>query len=696
MKDTLLIELLTEELPPKALSAMGQAFAESIRSGLVECKLAEAQTGHAWFATPRRLAVSIPDVADQGADERLTEKIMPVAVAFDAGGNPTPALLKKLAAKGIPESEIPKFERRLDGKTQTLFYSNMVKGASLDNAIDLIVENALRKIPAPKTMRWGDGDAQFVRPVHGLVMMHGPRVVAGTLWNDARLKSSASTAGHRFMSSGPITLQSAGQYEQTLHDDGKVIASFWARRAEIAGKLIKAAGDDAEITFDEALLDEVTALVEWPAVYSGQFSPEFLAVPEECLILSMKQHQKYFPLRDKTTGDLLPRFLMVSNLEVDDPQNIVRGNERVLRARLSDAKFFFDQDRKTRLEARVPRLARVVYHNKLGNQLERVERIQLLAGRIARRIGADPLLAERAAWLSKADLLTDMVGEFPELQGTMGRHYAANDGEPQVVANAIEAHYRPRFAGDALPESKVAAAVALADKMDSLVGIFGIGLAPAGDKDPFALRRAALGVVRLLAEKKLPIALDALIAEAASNFSGARLDAAELGKIHDFALERLRSYLRESGFTADEIEAVLAQNPTRIDLVIPRVKAVHEFKSLPEAQSLAAANKRIRNILRQSHQGIGTVREPLLAEPAERALHDAVLRLAPRVRERIEHEDYTDALCALAGIRATVDEFFDKVLVNAEDQGQRENRLALLAQLSALMNEVADISKLAA
>ncbi len=696
MRATLLIELLTEELPPKALSPLGKAFAASIHGGLAECKLTDLRTDYTWYATPRRLAVSVPAVADQGPDELFIEKIMPVSVAFDAEGRPTTALLKKLAAKDIPESEIGKFERRQDGKTESLIYSNMVKGALLDNAIDLVIQEALRKLPAPKVMRWGSGEAQFVRPVHGLVIMHGARIVKSRLWDDARLASSAETRGHRFMSGGPVKLKDADSYEQALLDQGRVIAGFSARRADIVAKLRAAAGDDAEVALDGDLLDEVTALVEWPAVYRGEFDPEFLAVPEECLILTMKRHQKYFSLRDAKTGRLRPRFLVVSNLDIGDPANIVRGNERVLRARLSDAKFFYDQDRRSRLEERVPRLASVVYHNKLGSQLQRVERIQLLAGRIARRIGADPLLTERAAWLSKADLLTDMVGEFPELQGVMGRYYALNDSEPEPVADAIGSHYRPRFAGDALPRGRVAAAVALADKLDAIVGIFGIGLAPTGDKDPFALRRAALGVARILAELSLPLALDTVVADAVAGFGANALKAGEVAKVYGFVLDRLRSYLRETGFTADEIDAVLEQNPTRIDLVVPRVKAVREFRSLPEAQSLAAANKRIRNILRQSPKGAATVRESLLAEPAERALHDAVRHLAPRVANHIEQGSYTDALRALAGIRDAVDEFFERVLVNAEDQGLRENRLALLAQLSTLLNEVADISKLAA
>jgi len=696
MKASLLIELLTEELPPKALPTLAQAFAQAVQAGLAECKLAPPGVAPVWFATPRRLAVCVADVMGQGPDERITEKIMPCAIAYDAAGKPTPALLKKLAAKGIPEAAIAQFERRPDGKNESLFYSTTVRGVTLDSAIELIIDEAVRKLPVPRIMRWGAGEAQFVRPVHGLLILHGERNIPGRLWGDARLVSTGSTRGHRFMARAPLAVPTASAYESTLHDHGRVVAGFQTRRATIEHMLREAAGDTAEAVIDPALLDEVTALVEWPTVHKGEFSADFLAVPEECLVLSMTQHQKYFPLREKGGGPLQPRFLFVSNMLAADPGNIVRGNERVLRARLSDARFFFDQDRKQRLEDRVPRLANVVYHNKLGSQLERVERIQLLAGRIARRLGADHLQAERAAWLSKADLLTDMVGEFPELQGIMGRYYARYDGEDEAVAAALAEHYHPRFAGDSLPQGPIAAAVSLADKLDTLVGIFGIGLPPTGDKDPFALRRAALGVVRLLVEQKLPLALDKLIADTVDCLAGKTLQPEPLARLPVFVLDRLRSYLRDCGYAPDEIEAVLAENPMRIDLVLARVSAVREFKALPEAQSLAAANKRIRNILRQGSHTTGVVREALLAQPEEKALHAVVLQLAPRVAAHIENGNYTEALCALAAAHKPVDQFFDQVLVNAEDQSLRENRLALLSQLSALMNQVADISRLAA
>ena len=443
------------------------------------------------------------------------------------------------------------------------------------------------------------------------------------------------------------------------------------------------------------LLNEVTALVESPAVYAGRFDAAFLAVPQECLILSMQQHQKYFPLLDPATGRLRNRFLIVANLKADDPGNIVAGNERVLRARLADAKFFFDQDRKVRLADRVERLGAVVYHNKLGTQLERVQRIQKLASAIAEKLRADVDKAERAAWLSKADLTSDMVGEFPELQGVMGEYYARHDGEDEVVARAIEAHYHPRFASDTLPADNVGAAVALADKLDTLVGIYGIGLVPTGDKDPFGLRRQALGVLRILAERTLPLDLIVLLQLARLNFANGVVHDSVAADLHVFMLERLRNYLRERGFGLDEIESVVGQGPTRIDLVVPRLQAVQAFRALPEAEALAAANKRIRNILKKA-EVTGTEPDPaLLQEPAEKNLHAATTRLLPAVRSLVDNEDYAEALRVLAGVRAEVDTFFDQVMVMTDEPVLRDNRLALLAQLERLMNQVADISKLA-
>lgn len=690
MQNTLLIELLTEELPPKALARLGQTFAEKIVLDLHARQLVDAESGYSWFATPRRLAVQVMDVRDQAPDQAFTEKLMPVAVAFDAEGKPTQALLKKLEAKGIAPERIASFERRMDGKAEALFYSDVKPGAKLAEVIVELVAASIKALPIPKLMRWGDSEHQFVRPVHGLVMMHGAKVLPGELLG---LKSGNVTRGHRFMGISTLTLDHANHYEVILEERGRVMPSFVTRRAEIEMRLLLAAGDAQPVEY-EALLDEVTALVEWPAVYAGQFDPAFLAVPQECLILSMKQHQKYFPLLDRA-GKLLPQFLVVSNLKTADPQHIIHGNERVLRARLSDAKFFFEQDQKTKLDTRVPKLANVVYHNKLGTQLQRVERIQKLAAEIAHQLGANTDHAARAAYLCKADLLTDMVGEFPELQGLMGQYYARHDGEPESVASAIEAHYRPRFAGDELPADNIGAAVALADKLDTLVGIYGIGLIPTGDKDPFGLRRLALGVLRMLIEMSLPLDLMQLLQRARAQFAAEQMTDSVAQDVHGFMLERLKGYLRERSFEPDEIEAVVSQNPARIDQVLPRIEAVRAFKLLPEAEALAAANKRIQNILKKTEAVTQTPDMALFAEDAERALFDAVVQLAPKVNSLVANEDYTDALRELASVRAQVDRFFDDVMVMTDEPLVRQNRLALLATLGDLMNRVADISKLA-
>ena len=690
MQDTLLIELLTEELPPKALARLGKTFAEKIILDLHARQLVDAEAGYSWFATPRRLAVQVMDVRAQAPDQAFTEKLMPVAVAFDGEGKPTQALLKKLEAKGVAVARIADFERRLDGKAEALFYSGVKPGARLAQVVGEIVGAALKALPIPKLMRWGDSEHQFVRPVHGLMLLHGKQILAGEVLG---LASGNRTRGHRFMGERELIIDHANHYEAILEERGMVMPSFVKRHAEIEMRLLLAAGDAIPEEY-EALLDEVTGLVEWPVVYAGQFDPAFLAVPQECLILSMKQHQKYFPLLDRQ-GKLLPRFLLASNLKTSDPQHIIHGNERVLRARLSDAKFFFEQDQKSKLETRVPKLAQVVYHNKLGTQLERVTRIQKLAVEIAQQLGASTAWAERAAYLCKADLLSDMVGEFPELQGLMGQYYARIDGEPEAVAQAIEAHYRPRFAGDDLPTDNIGAAVALADKLDTLVGIYGIGLVPTGDKDPFGLRRHALGVLRLLIEMSLPLDLRQLLQQAQVSFSAEQLSNSVAQDVHGFMLERLKSYLRELDFEPDEIDALVSQNPTRIDRVLPRMEAVRAFKQLPEAEALASANKRIQNILKKTEAVTQAPDLALFAEDAERALFDAVTRLAPIVDSLVANEDYTGALCELAGVRAQVDRFFDEVMVMSDEPLIRNNRLALLKALGDLMNQVADISKLA-
>jgi glycyl-tRNA synthetase beta chain len=542
-------------------------------------------------------------------------------------------------------------------------------------------------------MRWGSGEEKFVRPVHGLIMLHGERVIPGAVLGAT---SGRTTLGHRFLSEGAVSIPHADDYERVLRDDGKLLADFDARRIEIARQLEKHAGD-AQLVASEGLLDEIIALVEAPAVYAGSFAADFLAVPEECLVLSMQQHQKYVPLRDKRTGKLLARFLFVSNIETRQPDEIIRGNERVLRARLSDAKFFYDQDRKTRLEARVPRLAHVVYHNKIGSQLERVERIQLLAGKIARGIGADPLLAERAAWLSKADLLTDMVGEFPELQGSMGRYYAAADGEPGEVAEAVAAHYQPRFAGDAVPLEPVSVAVALADKLDALAGLFGVGQAPTGDRDPFGLRRAALGAIRILIERDLSLSLHELVDSAFAGFHG-RVAAAQTD-LGMFLYDRLSGYLKDQGYTTLEVDAVVSQQPARISQAPRQLEAVRAFSRLPEAESLAAANKRVVNILKQAEakgESFANVGLEALKEPAERALFQSLKAASAQATPLFRQGDFAGYLKTFAVLKAPVDAFFDSVMVMVEDRELRRSRLALLADLRSEMNRIADLSKLAA
>ena len=697
MQATLLVELLTEELPPRALSRLGEVFADAVFKALVERKLVAADARMDRYASPRRLALTVQGVTDRAPDAVVDEKLMPVAVALDAEGKPTAALLKKLQAKGIPVEALPQFTRRMDGKSETLFFAMTVPGAALDDVLAGIVLDALKKLPIPKLMRWADCDYQFVRPVHGLVLLHGERIVPGQAFGHA---AGRSTRGHRFMGEGEVTLANADEYARALYERGAVMASFDARRALIVQRLAEACralGDGVQHVDDAALIDEVTALVENPNVYVAQFEPEFLAVPQECLILTMKANQKYFPLLD-AAGRLLNRFLVVSNMQVADPHNIVSGNERVVRARLSDARFFFEQDKKAPLASRITKMEAVVYHNRLGSQMDRVMRIQRLATDIAGRLGADVMQAARAGLLAKADLMTDMVGEFPELQGVMGRYYAQHDGEAEVVAQAVDQHYRPRFAGDALPEGPIACAVSVADKVDALAGFFGIGQIPTGDKDPFALRRAALGVLRILMEAPLPLDLAELIAASRGGFRAGQVGEGESanfeGQLLDFMIERLRNLLRDAGHDARAIDAVLAQRPTRIDRVPAKLAAVVAFSALPEAQSLAAANKRIVNILKKAESVGSTVDAALFAESAERELHAALTAVQPALEADLSASRYAEALTALAQLRAPVDRFFDDVMVNADDAAVRANRLALLGQLAAAMNAVADISRL--
>ncbi|WP_186042009.1 glycine--tRNA ligase subunit beta [Burkholderia gladioli] len=691
----LLVELLTEELPPKALARLGDAFAEGLAQRLAARDLIDGEAVFERFATPRRLAVLILNVRAVAPERQVREKVLPVSVALDANGNPTPPLAKKLAALGRPELDIADLERAQDGKAEAFFLNYSAPGVTLADGLQAALKETLDKLPIPKVMTYQrpDGsDVQFVRPVHRLTVLHDTDVVPVSAFG---IDAGDTTLGHRFLSSGAVAIGSAAGYAETLRERGRVIAHFVDRKEQIRTALAEQAGGDT-VVMPEALLDEVASLVEWPVVYACRFEDEFLQVPQECLILTMQTNQKYFALTD-AAGKLRSRFLIVSNIETATPVEIVEGNERVVRPRLADAKFFFETDKKTRLADRVPRLANVVYHNKLGSQLARVERIEAIAAGIAPAIGADPALAQRAARLAKADLLTDMVGEFPELQGTMGTYYARHDGEPEEVAVACTEHYQPRFSGDTLPEAAVSTAVALADKLETLVGIWGIGLAPTGEKDPFALRRHALGVLRLLLEKQLPLDIVELLRAAQASFAGIAGVADSTDAIFAFFLDRLRGLLRERGYSAGEIDAVLGLEPTRIDELIARLDAVREFTRLAEAEALAAANKRISNILKKSEGAApGAIQPALLAEPAEQALAAQLAEVAPRVQSQLAARDYTGALSALAALRAPVDTFFNDVMVNAEDPALRANRLALLSALHQQMNCVADISKLAA
>ncbi|MFP5390800.1 MAG: glycine--tRNA ligase subunit beta [Gammaproteobacteria bacterium] len=697
MNQTLLVELLTEELPPKALAKLGAAFAAAIVNGLKSRDFLEADSVATPYTTPRRLAVSITHVRPTSPDKSLREKVLPVSVALDANGNPTAPLAKKLAALGVPDLPLASLERAADGKAESFFYTRSVSGSPLAAGLQSALEEAIAKLPIPKVMSYQRPDGstvQFVRPAHSLIALHGMQVVPVTLLG---LGASNQTLGHRFLSAGALAISHADQYAATLESQGKVIANIEARKEKIRTELLAKAGADQAL-MPEALLDEVNALVEWPVVYECHFEEQYLAVPQECLILTMQTNQKYFALTD-AAGKLRSRFLIVSNLATSDPRHIIGGNERVVRPRLSDAKFFFEQDKKKTLESRLPLLANVVYHNKLGTQAERSTRVVGIAREIAHVLGYDEQLAERGARLSKADLLTDMVGEFPELQGIMGTYYARHDGEPEEVALTATEHYQPRFAGDALPSTQTGTAVALADKLETLVGIWGIGLQPTGEKDPFALRRHALGVLRMLVEKQIDVSMIELLEFANKRFKGA---AAVTGyadpvmEVRAFMFDRLRGILRERGFTPNEVEAVMTSHLDRVHDIVERLEAVQAFAALPESASLAAANKRITNILKKTDAPSGEVQESLLQEEAEKKLHQAIGRVRPEVEQAFARRDFTGTLKTLAQLRDDVDAFFNDVMVMADDAALRNNRLALLASLHAMMNRVADISKLAA
>jgi len=699
MKHTLLVELLTEELPPKALAKLGDAFASAMMNGLAARAFLDDGATHVAYATPRRLAVAITGVRASSPDTQIREKVLPVSVALDKEGQPAAPLAKKLAAlatqAGRDHIALDELERASDGKAESFFFTYTAPGQPLAAGLQATLEDNVTKLPIPKVMTYQrpDGETvQFVRPVHGITALLDDTVVPLSLLG---LQSDRTTLGHRFLSTkSQLTITSADSYAETLRNEGKVIASFAARKEMIRTALLAKAGDD-QILMPESLLDEVNALVEWPVVYECRFDDAFLAVPQECLILTMQTNQKYFALTDKQ-GKLRSRFLIVSNIETSEPKHIIGGNERVVRPRLSDAKFFFEQDKKKKLIDRLPGLASVVYHNKLGSQAERNGRVVALAKAIAESLGADAALAERAAQLSKTDLLTDMVGEFPELQGTMGTYYARHDGEPDEVATAIGEHYQPRFAGDALPSTRTGTVVALADKLETLVGIWGIGLAPTGDKDPFALRRHALGILRMLVEQRLPLSLSHLLALAAKQFAGNANFNDPVADVQTFVFDRLRGLLRERGFAQDAVEAVVAPSPDRLDDIVERLEAVKAFAALPQAESLAAANKRITNILKKNEGVHGEVKAELLTEAAEQRLYGAMTDTRTEVDKAFAGGDFSGTLKALAALRDDVDAFFNDVMVMAEDPALRANRLALLNALHGMMNRVADISKLAA
>ncbi len=701
----LLVELFVEELPPKALKKLGDAFAQVLGQKLVTQGLAAPDAVVTPFASPRRLAAHITGVLPRAADRAVSQKLMPVAVGLDAAGQATPALLKRLGALGADASAVAGLRRAPDGKAEALFFDSVAPGVDLTTGLQAALDDALAQLPIPKVMTYqlesgcelpGWSSVQFVRPAHGLVALHGSTVVPVRALG---LQAGNSTHGHRFEARvDPVVLPSADAYADTLAADGAVIASFAARRADIVRQLAEAAtrvGGGCRPIEDDALLDEVTALVERPNVLVCEFERQFLDVPQECLILTMKANQKYFPLLD-ASGRLTHRFLVVSNIRPDDASAVIGGNERVVRPRLADAKFFFDQDRKKTLASRVEGLAKVVYHNKLGTQGERMERVRAIARSIGQQLGGDLLAkqADTAAQLAKTDLLTDMVGEFPELQGIMGGYYARHDGLTEDIAFAIEDHYRPRFAGDELPRNAVGVVVALADKLETLVGMFGIGNLPTGDKDPFALRRHALGVIRMLTERDLPLDLTALIRAAVPAFGDLITDPADA--LADFLFDRLAGSLREQGYSAQEVDAVLALRPSRLGDVARRLQAVRAFAALPEAAALAAANKRIGNILRKSETApADQVLMDLFREPAEEAFRAALADAAAQANPAFERGDYSASLQAWAAVKAPVDAFFDQVMVNADDMDVRRNRLGLLRDLHAAMNRVADLSRLA-
>lgn len=700
-QNNLLVELFVEELPPKALKKLGESFSNTLFETLKAQGLTAENSMATSFASPRRLAAHITAVAAQAADKQISQKLMPVSVGLNADGNATPALMKRLNGMGLDESAVAQLTKQMDGKNEALFLDVTQKGAALNEGLQKAVEEAIQKLPIPKVMTYqlADGwtSVNFVRPAHGLVALHGSDLIAISVLG---LTAGNTTQGHRFEATNPtVTITNADSYAEQLKTEGAVIASFAERRAEIERQLTAAAAkQNLKPIEDDALLDEVTALVERPNVLLGQFEEVYLEVPQECLILTMKANQKYFPLLDGS-GKLTNKFLIVSNINPADPSAVIGGNERVVRPRLADAKFFFDQDRKKTLESRITSLDKVVYHNKLGSQGQRTERVGAIAIAIGNKIGGADLASKAglAAQLAKTDLITDMVGEFPELQGIMGRYYAQHEGLDNDVAFAIEDHYKPRFAGDDLPRNPVGITVALADKLETLVGLFSIGEKPTGDKDPFALRRQALGIIRMLIENKLPLPFEQLIQDVLSAFDSQSSDSkATVAAIKEFCFDRLSVNLRENGATPQEVDAVLSLDPALLSEIPQRLTAVRTFAQLAEAPALAAANKRVSNILKKVEGEVpAQVNASLLQEPAEIALNAALSKVKPEADTLFESGDYTASLKALAALKAPVDDFFDNVMVNADDPALKANRLGLLATLHQAMNRVADLSKLA-
>ena len=698
----LLIELLTEELPPKALEKLSNAFATGVHEALAKLGLADKDAAMHAYATPRRLAVSIANVSAQAADSNKKDKVLPVSVGLDKDGNAAPSLIKKLSAMGFSDKTPADLTVENDGKQDVFFIEYVQKGAVLAEVLQSVLTEVAAKLPIPKVMTYqihagttAAEDVSFVRPVKRVLVLHGEDVLPVTVFG---VVADRVTDGHRFMSHANISIGHAGEYAHTLRNEGMVEPDFKVRRESIYEQLKNKAGAGNHVIMPDSLLDEVTALTEYPVVYKASFDKAFLAVPQECLILTMQTNQKYFAMTE-ASGALVNEFLLVSNILTDTPENIIEGNARVVRPRLADAQFFFEQDKKKSLDDMVGKLKNAVYHNKLGTQFERIARVQAISAHLAERLNANVDDAKRAAYIAKADLVSDMVGEFPELQGVMGRYYAEHHGEKSDVAAACAEHYQPRFAGDELPATQTGLIVALADKLETLVGIWGIGLQPTGEKDPFALRRHALGVVRMILEKKLPLSLSDTLAQVQAQFAGSPAFKPCAEAVQAFMIDRLKGLLKEQGYAPAQIEAVLSNNPDQLDEVEQKLAAVQAFAQLPEAQNLAAANKRCVNILRKAVEKnepiADNIAPALLSESAEQSLSAALTQVHPVVQNALALREYQTALTALASLREPVDAFFTDVMVMADDAAVRANRLKLLQDLAQLMNGVADISCLA-